>query len=90
MLKINNLRIIRYECTLIEKRINNMEMILNSLVVIASCCGFLYWIFNQFSSSIKKDIQRLSSNMEEFKNDLKDQRKRTDQLFEILINNLLK
>ncbi len=72
-------------------------MILNSLGVIATCCAFLYWIFKQFSKSIIVDIHRLSTDLQEVRDEMKafkveliDQRKRTDQLFEILINKFSK
>jgi len=65
------------------------------LTIVGSCCGFMKWMLeasresmNQRLDMIENTMENLEKDVHTIAEDVKDQRKRTDQLFEILINSI--
>lgn len=55
------------------------------VTIVGSSCGFMYWMLSAFEKRFEDKLNKMEQDIQAIAFDIKDQRKRTDQLYEILI-----
>jgi hypothetical protein len=62
--------------------------VIASVAILSGLCAFIYWVFNLMEKRIELKLEIVSSDVQKIANELREERKSKDYLYQFVINNV--